>query len=360
MILINKIEMNMKNLKRIYSLSLAIVSSVIFSFVSSCSNDDDISSSSSAIPEITKVFEAGDVDFTPVDLGYPNKTYVIQGSGLSGVNKIYFNGVDTYFNQTFVTDNNVFVTIDLDTPYAGDEITNELKIVSANGKEAKLPFVIAPPAPLIIKGFNPINAVEGEDITIYGDFFLNPEVTIGDVEVPVISSTLTEIVIKAPANIEDEKITVTTISGEVVSTQAIGSALYDDELRGDAGHWTWDGSAIVTDYSEDSTQGVNSMKFELGGWSGADFKFNSRDVSKYKAFRLRVKSLTDNAGASVNLVFGGWAYQIPTAMTSAWTYVEVPFSEIGNPTTFDQLTIQESGNFGGNSFLFDDMGFVLK
>ena len=43
-----------------------------------------------------------------------------------------------------------------------------------------------------------------------------------------------------------------------------------------------------------------------------------------------------------------------------WTYIEIPFSDIGNPTTFDQITFQESGNFGGNTILIDDMGFVLK
>ena len=40
--------------------------------------------------------------------------------------------------------------------------------------------------------------------------------------------------------------------------------------------------------------------------------------------------------------------------------LEIPFSDIGNPTTFDQITFQESGNFGGNTILIDDMGFVLK
>jgi len=53
-------------------------------------------------------------------------------------------------------------------------------------------------------------------------------------------------------------------------------------------------------------------------------------------------------------------HQIVKKFSTEWTYIEIPFSEIGDPTTFDQLTLQESGGFGGNTILFDDMGFVLK
>tara|TARA_R110000868_G_scaffold178979_1_gene418907 strand:+ start:14931 stop:15980 length:1050 start_codon:yes stop_codon:yes gene_type:complete len=349
----------MKKLKTISLIRLAVVSLIGFGF-SSCSEDNEPSSSLDTIPVITKVFEAGDLNLTAVEIGYPNLTYVIQGSGLETVQKIYFNDVDTYFNQTFVTDNNIFVTIDLDTPYAGN-VSNELKVVTASGKSAIHPILIAPPAPLIVKSFNPINAVEGDEITIYGDFFLNPVVSIGATEVPVISNTLKEIVIQAPANAEDKTITVTTISGEAISKEVIGSAIYDDVLYGDTGHWTWGGTDIFdTAYSDDTAQGTHSIQFTLGGWSGADMNFAPIDVTKYKAFRVRVKSLVDNSAASVNFVFGGWAYVVPKAMTNEWTYIEIPFLDIGNPTTFSQLTLQESGNFGGNSFLFDNMGFVLK
>ncbi|MNL67306.1 hypothetical protein D3C87_1918750 [compost metagenome] len=89
-------------------------------------------------------------------------------------------------------------------------------------------------------------------------------------------------------------------------------------------------------------------------------KFNSRDVSKYKAFRVKVRSISANTDAKITFVFGGWAYQIQKSLASTWTTIEIPFSAIGNPTTFDQLTLQESGNFGGNTILMDDMGFVIK
>ncbi len=346
----------MKNLKIKYLLGLFTIASIFGGLLSSCSNDN--SSSSSTKLAITSVSKAVAGTLAPATQGFANNMYIIQGTGLLSTQKIYFNGTDTYFNPTLVTDNSIFVTIDINTPYA--DVPNELKIVTKNGTII-YPFVVAPPAPVLLYGFNPVNANAGDIITIYGNFFLNPIVTIGTTAVPVISSTLTEIKVAIPANSNDKYITVTSISGSVVSTDAIGSALYDDVLQGDAGHNLWSGGdTFDTAFTTDRTQGLNSIKFIFGGWNGADMQFTTRDVSKYKAFRVKVKSISTNANASIKFVFGGWAYQIIKPFTTEWTYIEIPFSDIGNPTTWNQLTLQESGNFGGNTILFDDMGFVLK
>ena len=346
----------MKNIKIKYLLSLLVMSSVMITVLSSCSNDDSGDTSSALAIESVSKAEAGDLVATEV--GFANNVYIIKGSGFSSVQKIYFNDTDTYFNPTLVTDKAIFVTIDINTPYAN--ASNELKIVTKNGT-ITYPFVVAPPAPVLLYGFNPINAAEGDILTIYGNFFLDPVVTIGTTAVPVISSSLSEIKVKVPANSTDKYVTVTTISGSIKSTAAIGSALYDDKLQGDAGHWMWNGAdTFDTDNTSDKAQGLKSIKFIFGGWNGADMKFASRNVSKYKAFRVRVKSMSTNADASIIFVFGGWAFQVKKALSTDWTYIEIPFSEIGNPTTFDQLTLQESGSFGGNTILMDDMGFVLK
>ncbi|WKL43722.1 IPT/TIG domain-containing protein [Flavobacterium sp. ZE23DGlu08] len=346
----------MKKLKIKYLLSFLMIAS-IFSVLSSCSNDDNNGSASSvlAIESVSKS-EAGDLVAT--DFGFANNVYIIKGSGFSSVQKIYFNDTDTYFNPTLVTDTAIFVTIDINTPYAN--ASNELKIVTKTGS-ITYPFVVAPPAPVLLYGFTPINAAEGDVVTIYGNFFLEPVVTFGTTATPVISSSLTEIKVKVPANSNSKYVTVTTISGSATSTSAVGSALYDDALQGDTGHWMWNGAdTFDTNFTSDKAQGLKSIKFIFGGWNGADMKFASRDVSKYKAFRVRVKSISTNADASIKFVFGGWAYQITKPFSTDWTYIEIPFSEIGNPTTFDQLTLQESGGFGGNTILMDDMGFVLK
>lgn len=50
-----------------------------------------------------------------------------------------------------------------------------------------------------------------------------------------------------------------------------------------------------------------------------------------------MKSTVDNSSASLKMVFGGWAFQIVKPVTTGWTYIEIPFSEIGNPTTLTKL-----------------------
>lgn len=338
-----------------------IISVFTLGVISSCrENDDEVAKA--GLPVIEKVTGTSDSDGKPVDLtpiirAQANTTIIIHGSGFKTLKHIYFNGVESSFNQNFVTDNNITIKISDKTPYAN--ANNKVKLVTEFG-ELEYDFIIDPPAPEI-SSYNSINAKAGETITIYGKHFLNPEVTIGGVKATVSSSTLTEVKAVVPANSDDKYVSVTTVSGTSTSEEAMGSALYDDNLQGDAGHWTWSSFNWDLAYKDDKVQGQNSMKIEFpASWTGLDMKFNSRDISKYKAFRVKIKSVVDNKDASLKFVFGGWAYQLIKPITKDWTTLEIPFSEFGNPTTFDQLTLQESGNFGGNTILIDNMGFVLK
>jgi hypothetical protein len=345
----------MKNIKIKYVLGFITMASIFASLFSSCSNDS--SSNSSGPLAITSVSKSVAGDLTPVTKGDPKNYYIIKGSGFLSTQKIYFNDFDTYFNPTLITDTEIIVLIDEKTPYAN--ASNQLKVVTKNGT-ITYPFVISPPTPKV-DSYNSINAAAGEEVTIYGNYFLNPIVKVGTENVPVTSSTLTEIKFKMPANATDKYVSVTNISGTTIAPDAIGSALYDDILQGDAGHNTWSGSDVFdTANTTDKVQGMKSIKFVFGGWNGADMRFASRNISQYKAFRVKVKSISTNSDASIKFVFGGWAYQIIKKFGTDWTTIEIPFSDIGNPTTFDQLTLQESGNFGGNTILFDNMGFVLK
>lgn len=344
----------MKNIKIKYLLSYFAIALIAVGLFSSCDNESTTSDSGLTITSVAKAV-AGDL--LPVTVGDPKNYYIIRGSGFTTVQKIYFNDFDTYFNPVLVTDTEIVVLIDEKTPYAN--ASNNLKVVTKNGT-LLYDFVVAPPTPKV-DSYNSINAAAGDVVTVYGNYFLDPIVKVGAENVAVISSTLTEIKFKMPADAMDKYVTVTNISGSTVATQAIGSALYDDALQGDAGHWTWNGAdTFNTGFTEDKVQGLASIKLIFGGWNGADMKFVSRDVTKYKAFKVRVKSISTNSDASLKFVFGGWAFQIIKKISAEWTTIEIPFSEIGNPTTFDQLTLQESGSFGGNTILMDDMGFVLK
>ena len=326
----------------------------------SCSEDND--SNSAAPPVINSVSASVDaegmpVDLTPVTQGYADNVYIIQGSGFSTVKKVFINDMDTYFNPTLVTDNTIFITIDRNTPYS--EQADEIRIVTDYGT-ATFGFVVAPPAPALTS-FNPINAAPGETVTIYGSFFLNPEVRFGDIPATVVSSTLTEIQVTVPNGAHHKYVTVSTISGESTSTQAVDTAVYDDVFYGlnTGGSSLWNGNDVWDmNWTEDAAQGEKSMKLQLGGWNGIDMRLATGvDLTPYKGLRISVKGAT--AGSLKYLFNDNWSITPNLPVTTEWTTIEILFSTMGNPATFNGITFQESGNTGGNTVLVDDIGFIL-
>lgn len=183
----------MKNIKIKYLLSFISMALLVLGVFSSC--DDDSADSGSGPLAITSVCKSVEGDLVPVTQGDPKNYYIIRGSGFLTVQKIYFNDFDTYYNPTLVTDTEIFVLIDEKTPYA--DASNQLKVVTKAGTVV-YDFVISPPSPTF-GSFNPVNAADGEEITIYGNYFLDPVVKVGTETVPVISSTLTEVKVKLPA-----------------------------------------------------------------------------------------------------------------------------------------------------------------
>lgn len=351
----------MKNLK-IVSLAACLALIISLMLFTSCSNDDSAEAYSGA-PVIESVMRSGyDLNgnilpSTPVTLVDPKNYYVIHGKGFTSTTKVYFNDFDTYFRPTFVTDTDIIVLVDEETPYA--DASNKLKVVTKNGT-AEFDLRVAPPVPTF-SGFNFINCAEGDQVIIKGKYFLDPIVTLAktatqpEVPVQVISSTLEQIVIKIPANADRRYLAVANISGTAVSKEAIGTALYDDKLYGMQWGGPWSGKGVNFDFDGDSYQGEKSWQWEFGGWDGGNWGFNF-DMTPYKAFRIAVKGAKNGqVNFSLN---GGPNYVIP--VTTTWVYMEIPLDKLGNPSSVTMITFQESNNDGGNTVLFDDLGFVLK
>ncbi|UUF14387.1 MULTISPECIES: hypothetical protein [Flavobacterium] len=352
----------MKNIK-IVSLAACMAWMLSLMLFTSCSSDDSSAEASTGAPVIESVMPSGyNADgtlkpLTPVTLVDPKNYYVIHGKGLLTTKKVYFNDFDTYFRPTFVTDTDIIILVDEDTPYAN--ASNQLKVVTDRGTVV-YNLTVAPPVPTF-SGFNSINCAEGDQVIIKGKYFLNPVVTLAEtatqpaVPVTVVSSTLEQIVVKIPANANHRYLSVANISGAAVSKEAIGTALYDDMLYGMQWGGPWAGKGVNFAYDKDSYQGEKSWQWEFGQWDGGNWGFNV-DLTPYKALRIAIKGTkTGRVNFSVN---GGVNYVLP--VTSTWVYLEIPFSDLGNPTSLTMLTFQESNNDGGNTVLFDDIGFVLK
>jgi len=355
----------MKNIKKIKIVSLAACMALMLSVIlfSSCSNDDSASSSAGGAPVIESVMPSGYFadgtlkPLVPVTLVDPKNYYVIHGKGFLSTKKIYFNDFDTYFRTTFVTDTDIVVLVDEATPFAN--ASNQLKVVTDFGT-AVFNLTVAPPVPTF-SGYNLINSVAGDLVTIKGKYFLNPVVNLTKtdtqpaVPVTVVSSTLEQVVVKIPANADHRYLSVSNISGTAVSKEAIGTALYDDQLYGVQWGGPWSGKGVNFDFGGDSYQGEKSWKWDFAQWDGGNWGFNV-DMTPYKALRMAIKgSKNGQVNFSVN---GGPNYVLP--VTTTWVYLEIPLSKLGSPASVTMLTFQESNSDGGNIVLFDDIGFVLK
>lgn len=133
----------------------------------SCDNEDSASKSIA----ISKVFledvnsAVPDREVSFVRLG---QTIRIEGSGFSGLKKVYINGYSTYFNVVFVSDNSIILTVSGDTPTIEAEPAdrNTIRFVNDN-TETVFPFQIRASSPTISSISNTMPN-PGEKITVSG------------------------------------------------------------------------------------------------------------------------------------------------------------------------------------------------
>jgi hypothetical protein len=356
----------MKNIKKTTLLKFYFLASISVFLLTSCSNDEGDSSGAPVVTAISKsvvddpLVEGDRQVDVPTDVINAGNTYIIRGSGFSTLKSISFNGLETVFNSTMVTDNAIVISVDQDTPYYNE--MDELKIVTKGGTLI-YSVKVRPPSPSIT-GF-PINPNPGDIITIKGDFFLRPVVNFGTTQVEPIESTLTEIKVQVPnENIQYKNLSITNVSGTTVAGQSFGSAIYDDAYTSLMSYnGLWDSTnAYDIAYDKDFSQGSKSIKWVAGQWNGLYVGINNStfDFSKYKAIRVSLKG--QNSGKIAVIVNGNYS-KIPNYefSSSSWTYIEIPFSAVGDPTQLTEIVFQEfGGKAGGNTIYIDDLGLVLK
>lgn len=160
----NKVEKALKGL-------LPLLMLTVIPTLTACSDDDDAQSTAINISKVfvedTKATDGvTDREVTFARLG---QTLRIEGSGFSGLKKIYINGYDTYFNNALMTDNNVWVTLNSDTPVAkaDENVRNTITFVKDN-TQTVYEFTIRAAAPIITLIDNTLPKA-GEKVVVKGD-----------------------------------------------------------------------------------------------------------------------------------------------------------------------------------------------
>lgn len=345
------------NFYKVMLLMLAVLASV-----TSCRDNNEDVVDKAAQPEITMVSasimedDAGNVSIVdPLEethIGYANNMYIIVGKGFASLKHVYFNDYESTFNPNLVTDTHIFVTVDADTPYENG--SNKLKIVTAFGT-AEYDFVIAPPKP-VFNSFNPVNAADGEEVTLYGNYFVDPVVKVGDAEAEIVSKSLTEMVIKLPSGSQGKKISVTTLSGTSTWNTAVGTAIFDDKFYSPWDIESWNNHEYVTDQSG-AYQGLVYIKKTISAWDNIQGNWNWDEdaVKNYTGIKFAVRS--DGEG-KLKLVFNGdWGEKHVFSTSSEWTEYEFSWADLGNPSALQNISFQE---FSGNAttYYFDNITFT--
>lgn len=159
----NKVEKAVKGL-------VPLVMLAVLPSLTACSDNDD---SQSASMTINKVFledtKAADGNYDrEVQFARLGQTLRIEGSGFTGLKKVYVNGLETYFNNALMTDNNVWITLNSKTPVAkaAESVRNTIRFVK-DGTETVFNFTIRASAPTIT-GIDNTLPMAGEIVNIAG------------------------------------------------------------------------------------------------------------------------------------------------------------------------------------------------
>lgn len=155
-------------LNKKYWAPIAILSMMVFGMLfTSCDNND----SEGGTITITRVF-LEDVNSTvpdrEVSFARLGQLLRIEGSGFTGLKKVYINGYSTYFNVVFVSNNSMLVSVSADTPIleADPSVRNTIRFVNDNS-ETTFKFEIRSGKPAISSISNTMPN-PGETITVSG------------------------------------------------------------------------------------------------------------------------------------------------------------------------------------------------
>lgn len=150
-----------------YMLCLAVIALGL----AGCKDDDN--GGSGATMKIDKVFlENIDDDVNKdreVEFARLGQLLRLQGSGFTGLKKIYINGYETYFNNALMTDNNVWVQLNSKTPVdkADESVRNTIVLYKSDANRLVYSFTIRAAAPSITECDNTLPKA-GETVTVYG------------------------------------------------------------------------------------------------------------------------------------------------------------------------------------------------
>lgn len=198
---------------------IAFTGLVLFAFAA-CNTDKldypDAYKVADGIPVVKSIRYAG--TDTYITQAYMNETVCLLGDNLRSVTQLWFNDQRATLNTSYITDNTLLVSIPKNYP---KKKTDKIYLITKNEADTvKYDFVVLPPLPNVVRLSNEWAAV-GEEVTIYGDYFIDDTsspvvISFPGADVPHADMTFdgsSSVSFKVPAGAMPGYVTVSTMSG---------------------------------------------------------------------------------------------------------------------------------------------------
>ncbi|WP_234408367.1 glycan-binding surface protein [Marinilabilia salmonicolor] len=390
-----------KYIKRSRSFSLMLLLLIGFlagSVMSSCEDDSDSSGDSPKI-EYVRVTDPQASDSLVVR-AFLGNTIAMVGEGLGDVVEVWFNDQSAKLNKNYITDETIIVTIPNVIP---EEVTNQIKLVTAGGTEYTYGFEVQVPQPLL-RSMKCEYVPAGGVAIIEGNYFLGDEnkplevIFPGNVAAEVESYDVDEIRVIVPEGVGVGPITVKSMYGSTRSSfyfrddrnvfldfdQTTGAGwragntqgTSPDGVSGDylaltgtLGDWGWveDNLAMNLWGSQITNPLQKDPLFELGENNLEDMtlKFEVNVVNPWAVGYLQCiftpKDIPDptdlNNGYYNDMELGRalwrpWHESGEEFQTDGWITVSIPMKEFrfSHDASINSLSLEYPGDFGGFTF----------
>lgn len=158
-----------KNLSKNWWSRISVLGMIFFGlFFTACSSEDEVDDSQIAVNAVYLQDVDSNVQDREVDFARLGQLLRLEGSGFTGVKRVYINGYPTHFNPVYVSDNSMLIRISQDTPVseAEEDVRNTIRLVKDN-TETTINFEIRSSAPTINRVSHTLPKA-GEEITVYG------------------------------------------------------------------------------------------------------------------------------------------------------------------------------------------------
>jgi hypothetical protein len=155
---------------------------------------------------------------TYITQAYMNETVCLLGDNLRSVTQLWFNDQKATLNTSYITDNTLLVSVPKNYP---QKRTDKIYLITKNEADTvKYDFVVLPPLPNVASMSNEWAAV-GEEVTIYGDYFIDDTsspvvISFPGADVPHADMTFdgsSSVTFKVPAGALPGYVSVKTMSG---------------------------------------------------------------------------------------------------------------------------------------------------